>query len=148
MNYNCRRTLFLAMACLLCVAGYAGASTRATSGTTSDGGTARLIVYRIPTMGKFVIVQVYVDDVVIGGIPYGGTYRAFLKPGHHVLSALATPRPKWSERPPTIVTVRAGRTYRFTAIGNGSGNLILWNDKDPRPPRLGVYPRPLNPAAR
>ena len=148
MNYNCRRTLFLAMACLLCVAGYAGASTRATSGTTSDGGTARLIVYRIPTMGKFVIVQVYVDDVVIGGIPYGGTYRAFLKPGHHVLSALATPRPKWSERPPTIVNVRPGRTYRFTAIGNGSGNLILWNDKDPRPPRPGVYPRPLNPAAR
>ena len=28
MNYNCRRTLFLAMACLLCVAGYAGASMR------------------------------------------------------------------------------------------------------------------------
>ena len=76
MNYNCRRTLFLAMACLLCVAGYAGASTRATSGTASDGGTARLIVYRIPTMGKFVIVQVYVDDVMVGGIPYGGTYRS------------------------------------------------------------------------
>ena len=29
MNYNYRRTLFLAMACLLCVAGYAGASERA-----------------------------------------------------------------------------------------------------------------------
>ena len=48
---------------------------RATSGTASDGGTARLIVYRIPTMGKFVIVQVYVDDVMIGGIPYGGKYE-------------------------------------------------------------------------
>ena len=55
MNYNCRRTLFLAMACLLCVAGYAGASTRATSGMASDGGTAHLIIYRIPTIGKFVI---------------------------------------------------------------------------------------------
>jgi len=99
-------------------------------------------------MGKFVFVQVYVDDVVVGGIPYGGTYEGFLKPGHHVLSALATPRPKWWERPPTIVNVRAGRTYRFTAIGNGSGNLILWNDKDMRPPRVGVFPRPLNTAAR
>jgi hypothetical protein len=69
MNYNCRRTLFFAMACLLCVAGYAGASTRATSGMASDGGTAHLIVYRIPTIGKFVIVQVYVDDVVVGGAP-------------------------------------------------------------------------------
>jgi hypothetical protein len=44
--------------------------------------------------------------------------------------------------------VRAGRTYRFTAIGNGSGNLILWNDKDTRPPREGVFPRPVNTAAR
>jgi hypothetical protein len=85
---------------------------------------------------------------VVGGIPYGGTYEGFLKPGHHVLSALATPRPKYRERPPTIVNVRAGRTYRFTAIGNGSGNLILWNDKDTRPPREGVFPRPVNAAAR
>ena len=148
MNYNWRRTFVLAMACLLCVAGYAGASTRATSGIASDGGTARLIVYRIPTIGKFVIVQVYVDNVVVGGIPYGGTYEGFLKPGHHVLSALAIPRPKYRERPPTIVNVRAGRTYRFTAIGNGSGNLILWNDKDTRPPRLDVFPRPVTAAAR
>src|SRR5436190_21250154 len=122
MNYNCRRTLFLAMACLLCVAGYAGASTRAISGTASDGGTARLIVYRIPTMGKFVFVQLYVDNVVVDGIPYGSSYEGFLKPGRHVLSVLATPRPKWWERPPTIVHMRSGETYRFTAIGNGQGN--------------------------
>lgn len=125
MNYNCRRTLFLAMACLLSVAGYAGARERVSSGTASDGGTARLIVYRIPTMGKFVFVQVYVDDVVIGGIPYGGKYEGFLKPGHHVLSALATPRPKYRERPPTVVDVRSGQTYKFTAMSNGEGNLIL-----------------------
>ena len=125
MNYNYRRMFFLAMTCLLCLAGHAGASTRATSGESSDRGAARLIVYRIPTMGKFVIVQVYVDNVMVGSIGYGGTYEGFLKPGHHVLSVLATPRPKWRERPPTIVDVRSGRTYRFTAMGNGRGNLIL-----------------------
>jgi hypothetical protein len=76
-------------------------------------------------MGKFVIVQVYVDDVVVGSMGYGGTYEGFLKPGHHALSALATPRSKWRERPPTIVDVRSGQTYKFTAMGNGSGNLIL-----------------------
>ena len=148
MNYNYRRTLFLAMACLLCVAGYAGASTRATSGTASDGGTARIIVYRIPNIGKNVIAQLYVDDVVVGAIGYGQTYEGVLTSGQHVLSALATPRPKWRDRPPTIVDVRAGGTYRFTAIGNGSGNLILWNDRDTRPPRLAVLPRPLDTAAR
>jgi hypothetical protein len=125
MNYSCRRTLVLAMTCLLCVAGYAGASTRAASGAPSNGGSARLVVYRTPTTGKFVIVQVYVDDVMAGAIGYGGTYEGFLKPGHHVLSVLATPRPKWRERPPTIVDVRSGRTYRFAAVGNGEGNLVL-----------------------
>jgi hypothetical protein len=125
MNYNCRRMLVLAMTCLLCIAGHAGASTRATSGAPSNGGTARLIVYRLPTTGKFVIVQIYVDDVMVGAISYGGTYEGFLKPGHHVLSALATPRPKWKERPPTIVDVRSGQTYKFTAMGNGEVNLIL-----------------------
>ena len=125
MNYNCRRMLVLAMMCLLCIAGHAGASTRATSGAPSNGGSARLIVYRTPTTGKFVIVQVYVDDVMVGGIGYGGTYEGSLKPGRHVLSVLATPRPKWRERPPTIVDVRSGQTYKFTAVGNNEGNLIL-----------------------
>lgn len=125
MNYDCRRALFLAITCLLCVAGHAGASPRTISGAPSNGGTARLIVYRIPTMGKFVIVQLYVDNVVVGGIAYGGTYKGFLKPGRHVLSLLATPSPKWWERPPTIVHARSGQTYRFAAKGNGQGNLIL-----------------------
>jgi hypothetical protein len=125
MNYNRRRALFLAITCLLCIAGHAGAGPGAGSGAPSNGGTARLIVYRIPTMGKFVFVQLYVDDVVVDAIAYGGTYEGFLKPGPHVLSLLATPCPKWWERPPTIVHVRSGQTYRFAAKGNGKGNLIL-----------------------
>jgi hypothetical protein len=136
MNYNWRRKLVLTMTCLLCLAGHAGA------GAPADEGTARLIIHRIPTMGKFVFVQLYVDNVVIGAIAYGGTYEGFLKPGRHVLSALATPRPKWWERPPTIVDVRSGETYRFTVIGNGAGNLMLWNNEDMRPPRVGVVSRP------
>ena len=147
MNYNCRRALFLALTCFFCIAGYAGASTRAASGPPSDGGSARLIVYRTPATGKFVIVQVYVDDVMVGGVGYGGTYEGSLKPGRHALSALATPHPLWRERPPTIVDVRSGQTYTFTAIGNGEGNLILWNNKDPGRPRLAVFPRPAHTAA-
>jgi len=125
MNHNCRRALLLAITCLLFIAGHAGAGAGATSGAPFNEGTARLIVYRIPTMGKFVFVQVYVDNVVVDGIPYGGTYKAFLRPGRHVLSLLATPRPTWWERPPTIVYMRSGQTYRFIAKGNGKGNLIL-----------------------
>jgi hypothetical protein len=148
MNYKWRSTLVLAMACFLFIAGHAGARTRAASGALWDGGTARLIVHRIPTTGKFVFVQLYVDDVVVGAIAYGDTYRGYLTPGRHVLSVLATPRPQWWERPPTIVNVRSGQTYTFTAIGNGQGNLILWDNKDPRAPRERVFPRPADSGAR
>jgi hypothetical protein len=125
MNYNCRRAFVLAMTCLLCVAGYAQASTRATSDASSDRESARLIVRRMPNIGRNVIVQLYVDNVVVGAIGFGHTYEGFLKPGHHVLSAVATPRPKLWERPPTRVDVRSGQTYTFTAAGDGQGNLIL-----------------------
>ena len=122
MKYNCRRTLVLAMTCFLCIAGRAGASTR---GASSDAGSARLIVYRSPATGKFVIVQIYDGDAILGSVSYGGTYEGSLKPGRHVLSVLATPRPKWRERPPITVDVRSGQIYKFTAVGNGQGNLIL-----------------------
>ncbi len=123
MNYT--RIFVVATTCLLCVAGSAGAKTRATSDTASDGGSARFVVYRIPTIGKFVIVQIYVDDVMVGSVGYGGTYQGVLKPGHHVVSALATPRPRSHARPPTSVDVRSGQTYGFTAMGNNQGSLTL-----------------------
>jgi hypothetical protein len=126
MNYNWRRTLVLSMACLLSVAGCAEASTRASYRTSLDGGAARLIVYRTPFTGKFVFVNVYVDDVVVGTVPYGGRrYEGFLKAGHHVISLLPTPLPTWPGRPPTIVNMRSGETYKFAAVPNGEGNLIL-----------------------
>jgi hypothetical protein len=126
MNYNSRRhALFLVMTCCLCLAGHVEAKTRDASATPSDGGSAHLTVYRTPATGKFVIVQIYDGDAMLGSVSYGGTFEGSLTPGRHVLSALATPRPKWRERPPTTVDVRSGQTYKFTAVGNGQGNLVL-----------------------
>ena len=125
MNINWRRILVLTIMCLLLIVGSAGASTRTTSGSPANGGTARLIVHRLPTIGKILIVQLFVDNLVVGTIAYGDTYQGVVMPGRHVLSVLASPRPKFRERPPTVVDVRSGQTYRFTAMGNGKGNLIL-----------------------
>ena len=102
MNCNCRRVLFLAITCLLYLAGSAAASERATFDARSTIGSAQLIVYRIPNIGRRVIVHLYVDDVVVSLIGYGQTYRGFLTPGRHVLSTLATSDPTWSERTPTM----------------------------------------------
>jgi hypothetical protein len=86
---------------------------------------ARLIVRRIPNLGYNVIVDLYVDGVAVPPIGYGRTYEGVLPPGRHVLSVLPTPSPKWSTPWQMTLDVRKGRTYSFTALGDGSGHLIL-----------------------
>ncbi len=148
MSCNCRRAVFLAVGALLLAAGIVTAGEGAAFDAGPKARTARLIVYRIPTMGNNVITQLFVDDVFVGAIGYGQTYEGFLTAGPHVLSALATPDAKWRDRPPTIIDVRSGQTYEFTVMGNGAGNLMVWNNKDPRPAREGVFSRPVDTAAR
>jgi hypothetical protein len=90
----------------------------------AGNGAARLIVRRIPDLGRYVWVQLYADGVAIANIGYGQTYEGVLPPGRHVLSVLPTPDPKWPTPWPLVLDVRSGQTYTFTAIGN-SGHLIL-----------------------
>lgn len=85
----------------------------------------RLIVTRIPNLGNNVIVDLYVDGVTVRPIEYGQTYKGLLSPGRHVLSVLASPNSKWKNPSDIILDVRNGETYSFTAMGDGSGHLIL-----------------------
>jgi hypothetical protein len=89
----------------------------------SDDG--RLVVRRIPNLGNNVIVDLYIDGVPASPIVYGQTYEGQLTPGRHVLSVIASPRPVWRTRSETVLNVRKGQTYSFTAMGDGSGSLVL-----------------------
>jgi hypothetical protein len=86
---------------------------------------ARLIIQRIPDLGNFVYVNLWVDGAPVAAIGYGQTYEGLLPPERHVLSVLATPDPKWPTPSQMILDVRSGQTYNFTADGDGSGYLIL-----------------------
>ena len=136
-SYCNRKALFLMTTCLLFLSGYgtsqamssdaqsgrvAGAGSAAVQPVTDD---ARLIVRRIPNLGYNVIVDLYVDGVAVAPIGYGRTYEGFLPSGRHVLSVLPTPSPKWSTPWQMTLDVRKGQTYSFTAMGDGSGHLIL-----------------------
>jgi hypothetical protein len=72
-----------------------------------------------------VAVDLSIDGVAVQPITYGQTYEGFLPSGRHVLSVVATPNPKWPKPSQIILNVRNGRTYSFTAMGDGSGHLIL-----------------------
>jgi hypothetical protein len=136
-SYRSRNALILMTTCLLFLTRYgtsqamsSDAQSRRVAVAGSDSvqpvrDDARLIIRRIPNLGYNVIVDLYVDGVAVAPIGYGRTYEGFLPSGRHVLSVLPTPSPKWSTPWQMTLDVRKGQTYSFTAMGDGSGYLIL-----------------------
>jgi hypothetical protein len=100
----------------------------------SANGAAHLIIQRIPNLGNFVYVDLYIDGAPVATIGYGTSYEGLLPPGRHLLSVLPTPSPKWLTRREMTLDVRSGQTYSFTADGY-SGNLILVAPGAPERPR-------------
>ena len=136
-SHSRRNALILMITCLLCVGRYGTSQAMNPDaqprrvGVAGSGSVqpvrddARLIVRRISNLGSDVIVDLYVDGVAVSPIGYGRTYEGFLPSGRHVLSLLPTPSPKWSTPWQVTLDVRKGQTYSFTAMGDGSGHLIL-----------------------
>jgi hypothetical protein len=144
-SHSSRNALIVMTMSLLFFSGYAiseassEAQSRRTAVKRSDfvqpvRGAARLIVRRIPDLGNFVYVDLYVDGVAVATIGYGSTYEGLLPPGRHVLSVLPTPNPKWPRPWEMTLDVRSGHTYTFTAEGD-SGYLTLRAPGGPERPR-------------
>ena len=87
-----------------------------------DGG--RLIVKRSPSLGNRLIVDLRIDGES-ASIGYGHTYRAYLRPGRHTLSVIATPKPQNVSRWEMSLDVQAGQTYTFTAQSGPKRQLVL-----------------------
>jgi len=128
-----RRSLTLLTACVALLGGLT-ATAEAKSHRTVNGSNAfiqsteqpgRLIIHRLPNLGANVIVNLYIDGAPFGSVEYGQTFDRSLSPGRHVLAVEATPRPTYATRSDTTVDVQSGETYTFTAVDNGSGNLVL-----------------------
>ena len=102
-----------------------GADPRSPRFVQPAGAPARLVIKRNPNLGFNVIVRLWIDGQPAGSIGYGHTFEGFLAPGHHVLAVLASPNARWPVPWQLPVDVRSGQTYGFTAVTDGSGNLIL-----------------------
>jgi hypothetical protein len=88
-------------------------------------GAARLIIIRIPTLGYDIVVQLWIDGVPATAVGYGHTYEALLAPGRHILSVLPAPNPRWRIPWQLTLDAQSGQIYGFTAMGDGSGHLVL-----------------------
>jgi hypothetical protein len=137
-TYRCRgRIAFVLIATCFFLSGYAanhamGAKAKSSRAAIAwpvsvrpVNGPARLNINRIPDLGNFVIVRLWIDGMWAGSIGYGHTYEGLLPPGRHVLTVMASPNPKWWTPSQMILDVRSGYTYDFTAMGDVSGRLIL-----------------------
>jgi hypothetical protein len=128
-NYN-TCTVILPLAALLFFSAFVadqavGADPRSPHTVAPSHASARLIIRRNPNLGVNVIVRLWIDGQPAESIGYGHTFQGSLAPGHHVLAVLASPNPRWPIPWQLPVDVRSGHTYAFTAVTDGSGNLIL-----------------------
>ena len=87
-----------------------------------DGG--RLVIKRAPSLGNRLIIALNIDGASVS-IGWGHTYRAYLRPGHHTLSVIATPRPQNTQPWQMSLDVKAGQTYTFTAQSGPNRQLVL-----------------------
>ena len=131
-----RSALIPMVTCLLLFSGYTvsqassdqqsrRAAVKGSAFVQPANGPARLIIERLANLGNFVYVDLYIDGAPVAAIGYGSSYEGFLSPGRHLLSVLPTPDPRWPTPWEMTLDVRSGQTYRFTAEGGYSGDLIL-----------------------
>jgi len=129
LNYSTRSAILLLAVSLFFSAFVAGqavcADPRSPHAAAPSQAPARLIIRRNPNLGFNVIARLWIDGQPAGSIGYGHSYEGFLAPGHHVLAVLASPNPRWPTPWQLPLDVRSGQTYGFTAVTDGSGNLIL-----------------------
>jgi hypothetical protein len=95
------------------------------NGSIAAQSGGRLIVMRVPTFGWNMVLNLKIDGRTVANIVQGRRYEHFVPAGRHVLTASAVPNTYYSEPTSTVLNVRSGRTYVFTALWDGSNRVVL-----------------------
>ena len=96
----------------------------ASIGTAAQSG-GRLIVLRSPNFGWNIALNLKIDGRTVGNVVQGRRYDHFVPAGRHVLTVSAVPNAYYSEPTSTVLNVRSGHTYVFTASWDGSNRVVL-----------------------
>src|SRR5215472_1949544 len=94
-------------------------------GTADARSTGRLIVSRDPNLGRNLVVILRIDGRTVANIGRGSQFNRSVSTGRRVLSVSAGS--SGSRFSSTVLDVRGGRTYMFTATrrGLGSSSVVL-----------------------
>jgi hypothetical protein len=94
-------------------------------GTAATQSGGRLIVLRSPTFGWNIVLNLKIDGRTVANVVQGRRYNQFVPAGRHVLTVSAAPNAYYSEPTSTVLNVRSGQTYVFTASWDGSNRVAL-----------------------
>jgi len=85
----------------------------------------RLVVLRTPNFGWNLAVNLKIDGRMAANIVQGRRYDHFVPAGRHVLTVSAVPNNYFYQPISTVLNVRPGQTYVFTAIWQDLNRVVL-----------------------
>jgi hypothetical protein len=114
-RYTSVTTLFLILV-FVCIASIGTAATQ-------PGG--RLIVLRAPNFGWNLALNLQIDGRTAANLVQGRRYDHFLPAGRHVLTVSAVPSYNSYAPTSTVLNVRPGQNYVFTAVWRDTDSVVL-----------------------
>ena len=85
----------------------------------------RLIVLRAPNFGWNLALNLKIDGRTAANVVQGRRYDHFLPAGRHVLTVSAVPNNYFYQPISTVLNVRPGQTYVFTAKWQNTDHVVL-----------------------
>ncbi len=98
--------------------------TIASIGAAAQSG-GRLIILRAPNFGWNLALNIQMDGRTVANVVQGRRCNHFVPAGRHVVTVSAVPNYYSYQPTPTVLNVRSGRTYVFTAIWQDQYRVVL-----------------------
>src|SRR6266480_5859176 len=85
----------------------------------------RLIVLRVPNFGWNLSLHLQIDGRTVANVVQGRRYDHSIPSGRRVLTVSAVPNYYFYQPTSTVLNVRPGQTYVFTAIWQDTDRVVL-----------------------
>jgi hypothetical protein len=96
----------------------------ASIGSAAQSG-GRLIILRAPNFGWNLVLNLRIDGRTVANVVQGRRYDHFVPAGRHVVTVAAVPNYSAYQPTSTVLNVRPGQTYVFTAIWRDTDSVVL-----------------------
>jgi len=94
-------------------------------GTAAAESGGRLVVLRAPNFGWNLALNLQIDGRTAANLVQGRRYDHFIPAGRHVLTVSSVPSYNSYAPTSTVLNVRPGQTYVFTAVWRDTDTVIL-----------------------